>query len=163
MHPTSPHCHSVHLQYVYLNPAAPRHFQVSRYLPQCIFDFAKQPVQTPPALPVPCFLCVRTVWGPIGRRGCICKCRPPHLPPYAMLLEAPSGMASHQTTNKRPKKSQAPAVYSLPPAFPLLSAPPSPRRCRGLDCRGLGLGFPGHRGTLLNREALLGADNLADV
>nr|XP_014131355.2 PX domain-containing protein 1 [Zonotrichia albicollis] len=59
-----------------------------------------------------------------------------------MLLEAPSGMPSRQTIIKRPKESQAPAVYSLPPVFPLCAGAPSRWRCR-FGCRGLHRGHGG--------------------
>lgn len=82
---------------------------------------------------------------PVGRRDCICSINLPISLPYAMLLGTPSGMPSRQTTIKRPKESQAQAVYSLPPVFPLCAGAPSHRRCR-LGCRGLHRGFRGHSG-----------------
>lgn len=90
MHLTALRCHSLHLRYVHLNPAASRHFQASRYLPHTSLLYSASPflpddclclLQPLPALSVPHSLCVKTVLGvPVGRRGCICKRRPPHLP-----------------------------------------------------------------------------------
>lgn len=68
---------------------------------------------------------------------------------WEMLLEALSGVASHQTIKKRPKDSQTPAVYTLSPACPLNNRPPPPWRCRH-GCRGLPLGCPGHWRSLFH-------------
>lgn len=71
MHPTSPRCHSLHLQHVYLNPAASRHFQTARCLPHTSLLYSASPVltddciwlfQLPPAVLVPtALLCFKTV------------------------------------------------------------------------------------------------------
>lgn len=144
------------------HPAAPRHLQASRHLPQpsllcSVLRLCQSPAADrcgPRQLP-PC----PALWAlghcmaraPAGMRDCIYSTDLPISLPLAMLLEAPSGMPPRQTIIKRPKESQAPAVRSLPPVFPLCAGPRSRRRC-GLGWRGLPRGFPGHRGTLARPE-----------
>lgn len=168
-HPTSLRCHLLHLQCVYLSPAAPRHLQASRHLPHPSLLYSAAPVlpdarcrllRPPPALPALWAFGHCMAWGPAGKEGfaAYLQHRPPHLPPVSDA--APSGTPPRQTIIKRPKESQAPAVYSLPSVFPLSAGPPSRRRCR-LGCRGLHGGFPGHSEGAGPPCALLAADSPA--
>lgn len=92
MHPASLRCHLLHLQYEYLNPAAPRHLQasgISHTLPcsPVQLRFCQMPAAdcSGPRQLSPCPTlwvfgqCMP--WGPSGKEGLNLQHSPPYLPP----------------------------------------------------------------------------------
>lgn len=143
------------------HPAAPRHLQASRHLPQpslpcSVLRLCQSPAADrcgPRQLP-PC----PALWAlghcmaraPAGMRDCIYSTDLPISLPLAMLLEAPSGMPPRQTIIKRPKESQAPACTPFL-LFSLSVLPPFPPEVRA-RLAGAPPRFPRAQGTLARPE-----------